>query len=67
MHSHELPCSYVGFFHVFSSPADYRGWDSDDWDSESVDCCHFVFARELNGGGGGSGGGGSSSSNSSSS
>ena len=47
MHVHELPCSYVGFFQVFSSPADYRRWVSDDWDSKSVDCCHLVLAREL--------------------
>ena len=47
MHGLELPCSHVGFFQVFSSPADYRRWVSDDWDSESVDCCHLVLAREL--------------------
>ena len=47
MHSHELSCSYVGFFQIFSSPGDYRRWVSDDRDSESVDCCHLVFAREL--------------------
>ena len=47
MHSHELPCSYVGVFQVFSSPADYRRWVSDDWDSENVDCSHLFLAREL--------------------
>ena len=43
MHGQKLPCSYV----VFSSPADYRRWVSDDWDSEGVDCCQLVLAREL--------------------
>ena len=47
MHGHELPCSYVDFFQVFSSLADYRRWASDDWDSEGVDCGHLVLAREL--------------------
>ena len=46
MYAHELPCSYVGFFQVFSS-ADYRRWVSNDWDSKSIDCCHLVLAREL--------------------
>ena len=46
-HSHEFPCFYVGFFQVFLSPADYRCWVSGDWNSESVDCCPFVLAREL--------------------
>ena len=47
MHGHELPWSYVDFFQVFSSPADYRRWVSDDWDSEGVDCCNLVLARVL--------------------
>ena len=47
MHGHELSCSYVDFFQVFFSPADYRRRVSDDWDSESVDCCHLVLTREL--------------------
>ena len=47
MHGHELSCSYVDFFQEFLSPADYRRWISDDWDSKGVDCCHLVLAREL--------------------
>ena len=47
MHGHELPCSYVGFFQVFPSPADYHRWVLDDWNSESVDCCYLFLAREL--------------------
>ena len=47
MHGLELPCSHVGFFQVFSSPADYHRWVSDVWDSDSLDCCHLILAREL--------------------
>ena len=47
MYGHQLSCSYVSSFQVFPSLADYRRWVSDDWDNESIDCCHFVLAKEL--------------------
>ena len=47
MLGHELPCSYVNFFQVFWSPADYPSWVSDDWDSKCADCCHFVFFQRA--------------------
>ena len=40
MHGHQLLCSYVNVSQVFSSPADYHRWVSDD-------CCHLVLTREL--------------------
>ena len=47
MHGHELCCFYVGFFQVFSFPADYHRWVLDDCDSENVDCCLFILAGAL--------------------